>query len=366
MFTFEVLIKAFLIGGMFLLAFLNFSPAVQVNRKANIWFGVFAIFWSTFWLDEMLYLGALKHHFIYQIGVVFIQFLVPLTFLISVYYYTNPDYKFGKYRVILFLVPLLILIALSLKEVLPEKTYHILILVLFFNHAITCVVLAYFKVHRHQKLIQSFSSHTQDVDLRWIKYIIYAFIASSLLILAYNLLLPNRNLNIFANLFFLFILYLVAFYSIRQKEIFPKGLDIVEELEKSEEEESNPNQQKIKLMNDEDLMAGKERLMQLMEQQEAFLDTELNLLKLANRMELSSHQLSYIINNGFQQNFFQFINSFRVERAKELLLDPKMMPYNIVSIGFSSGFNSKTAFNTVFKNSTGLTPTSYRQQHRLS
>jgi AraC-like DNA-binding protein len=69
--------------------------------------------------------------------------------------------------------------------------------------------------------------------------------------------------------------------------------------------------------------------------------------------------MSYLINSGFGENFFQFINKYRVERAKELLNIDKLSKYSILGIAFESGFNSKTTFNTTFKKFTNQTPSEY-------
>ncbi|WP_435522931.1 helix-turn-helix domain-containing protein [Chryseobacterium indoltheticum] len=91
------------------------------------------------------------------------------------------------------------------------------------------------------------------------------------------------------------------------------------------------------------------------------MDSELNLVKLADKLSLSTHQLSYIINNGFNENFFQFINKYKVEKAQELLTNQEYSHYTIIAIGYEAGFNSKTAFNTTFKKITSYTPTEYRK-----
>jgi len=360
----ELIIKGVIVGGMFLLAFLNFSNAIRVNRRANIWFGFFVLLWSTFWLDDMIFPDNVFANITIKILFRFVQFLVPLSFLISVFYYTNPQYKFKTKDYLLILLPLAFLSILIIGKGKPQGYYKTILMMLFFVQALLCTVLAYLKVRKHQKVIQSFSSNTLHIDLRWIKYIIYSFIISSILILIYNLLFPESNLSIIINLFFLGVLYLVAFYSMRQGEIYPKGIDVEETLDIADEEDAETSEHKIKLMSEEELAAYKEKLSQLMIQEELFLDSELNLLKLANRLGITVHQLSYIINSGFGMNFFQFINRYRVDKAKELLLDEAMMPYNMISIGYASGFNSKTAFNTVFKNITGLTPTEFRNSRK--
>lgn len=71
---------------------------------------------------------------------------------------------------------------------------------------------------------------------------------------------------------------------------------------------------------------------------------------------------SYTINAGYQLNFSQFVNQYRVEKAKELLLN-NHQNYTVLAIAYESGFNSKTAFNTTFKKICGLTPTEFTKAH---
>ena len=357
------LIKTLIVGGMFLLAFLNFSNALRVNKKANIWFGFFVLIWSTFWLDEMIYPAQTFPSYSIFFSLRFLQFMVPLVFLGSVVFYTNPHYKFKKWDFLFLVLPIIFLSVMILGKEHEFKGYKAILMGLFFTQAIACNVLAYFKVQKHQKVIESFSSNTFNIDLSWIKYIIYFCLLCSVFFLMLNLIYPDRDLNSLTNLFFLFILYLVTFYSIRQVEIFPMGLKIEETLVPAKLSENENLEGKVKLMSDKELLEAKTRLTKLMDLEEVYLDSELNLVKLAQRMSFSSHQLSYIINSGFEVNFFQYINSYRVEKAKKLLLDPEMDAYNMVSIGFASGFNSKTAFNTVFKNMTGQTPSEFRQSN---
>ena len=118
---------------------------------------------------------------------------------------------------------------------------------------------------------------------------------------------------------------------------------------------------KQKVIPDSDLELQKAKLLKLMSNEEPFLDAELSLIRLAELMSLTPHQLSYVINAGFHENFFLFVNRYRVERVKELLLDKKKNHLSIMGIAFESGFNSKTSFNTTFKKISSQTPTEFRK-----
>ncbi len=90
-------------------------------------------------------------------------------------------------------------------------------------------------------------------------------------------------------------------------------------------------------------------------------DPELNRDALAKKLGISSGYLSQQINSAAGMNFSDYINTFRVEDVKEMLLDPEFDQYSLLSIGYEAGFNSKSTFYSAFKKSTGLTPSSFRQ-----
>jgi AraC-like DNA-binding protein len=69
-----------------------------------------------------------------------------------------------------------------------------------------------------------------------------------------------------------------------------------------------------------------------------------------------------VINTQFNQNFFDFVNTYRVEQAKRDLMDSKKRELKILAVAYDAGFNSKTSFNTLFKKHTGLSPSEYRER----
>ena len=77
-------------------------------------------------------------------------------------------------------------------------------------------------------------------------------------------------------------------------------------------------------------------------------------------LELSSKVVSQIINEGYACNFFDFVNTFRIEAAKTLFANLKDEKLTIQEVMYDSGFNSKSSFNTAFKKFTNLTPTQFK------
>ena len=97
-----------------------------------------------------------------------------------------------------------------------------------------------------------------------------------------------------------------------------------------------------------------------MEENKPYLDEELTVQDLADAISLPVHQLSMILNIHFRQNFYNFVNGYRIEDVKQKLADPAYDDHNILTIAYNSGFNSKSTFNTMFRKFTGKTPREYR------
>lgn len=357
----NLIVTTLIAGGLLLLSFLKLSNVIAVNKKANVYFGIFVFLWATFWLDEMILPEDHNPLNFYILTLRFIQFLVPLTFFLSIQFYTNPNFSYSLKDIKFLILPLLFLILLSLNKYIQEDVFKVIYLSFILSNSLFYTVLSYIKIQKHQKNIELFSSDIESRDLRWLKYIIYSFIASALLIIFYNIIATAERLNIYINLCFLIIVYLVSFYSIRQKEIYPKGLNINDTLNDTFVSTCDDNE-RIKRMNDNELNKIMEDLLKLMDDEKPYLDSELNLLRLSEKLSISSHQLSYVLNEGFGENFFYFINKYRVQKAKELLIDPNYDHLNMIAIGYDAGFNSKTSFNTTFKKMTLSTPTEYKKK----
>ena len=103
-------------------------------------------------------------------------------------------------------------------------------------------------------------------------------------------------------------------------------------------------------------------LLELMERERLFVRSDLTLPQLADRLSVSPHNLSEVINTQIGKNFYEFVNAYRVEQVKRDLHDPAKQNLKMLSIAYDAGFNSKASFNTVFKQFTSLTPSEYRKR----
>ena len=114
-------------------------------------------------------------------------------------------------------------------------------------------------------------------------------------------------------------------------------------------------------LNSEQLLEYKHRLEQVMQSQQAFLRTDLTLPKLAEIVNCSVNHLSQVINSGFGMSFFDYLNQYRVEHARELLVRIDGQSSAILNIAFTVGFNSNSAFYAAFKKYVAQTPAQYRR-----
>jgi AraC-like DNA-binding protein len=102
------------------------------------------------------------------------------------------------------------------------------------------------------------------------------------------------------------------------------------------------------------------RLQEAMQRRSLHLRSGLTLQELAEEAGISPHNVSEVINTIAGQNFYDFVNGYRVEEAKRRLRDPQYRNLTILAIATDSGFNSKSVFNAFFKERTGQTPSQYR------
>ena len=114
-------------------------------------------------------------------------------------------------------------------------------------------------------------------------------------------------------------------------------------------------------LNSEQLLEYKRRLELIMQSHKAFLTSELTLPKLAKAVNCSVNHLSQVINAGFGMSFFDYLNRYRIEYAKELLSKLEGQDKAILNIAFTVGFNSNSAFYAAFKKCVGQAPAQYRR-----
>ena len=192
-------------------------------------------------------------------------------------------------------------------------------------------------------------SNTENIDLQWLKFLM--IITTSVWIIAIFLSLifiKQRNLLPVYNILFVIltiIIFLFAFFGFRQSTVF---------FEKNQQLTLNK-----KYVNPITGKFSKDvaTLKDFMRREKAYLNPNLTIKELASMLNWQPQHLSRVINEELDKNFYEFINYYRVEEFKLRILNNKK--YTILAVAFESGFNSKSSFNRIFKQFTGLTPSQY-------
>ena len=102
-----------------------------------------------------------------------------------------------------------------------------------------------------------------------------------------------------------------------------------------------------------------ELIYEVFDKEKPFLDPEFNLDDLSNRLSFNRRKVSQVINTRLKRNFFDLVNGYRIDTAKEIFTKNEDPNLTVLEVMFDVGFSSKSSFNTQFKKRAGLTPTEF-------
>ncbi|MDO6748372.1 helix-turn-helix domain-containing protein [Gilvimarinus sp. 1_MG-2023] len=225
------------------------------------------------------------------------------------------------------------------------------------------------RLYRYRKKLAILGSEFRNSTYHWLLYLI----AGMFVILIYdNVLLALLHLGVPIRYIFVavsigglsFYISTIALLLLLQPHMFDQPVDSYDS--PTDLESTKPAQEALECGRQTELseaVAGtlQEMLEKVMSEQKLYLDTGINVAKLAATLEISSHQLSELLNIHLHTSFYDYLNRYRLQEALVLMnTGPKTQ--SITDIAFVSGFNNRNTFYRVFKESTGLTPGEYRKQ----
>jgi len=218
-----------------------------------------------------------------------------------------------------------------------------------------------FYIHKrwltYQKLIEQEVSNTENVSIAWVRFFMGVFLSINLIFLLILLNVIHHGAMFWSSrtiaVIFSLSIFALGYKGILQKAIFAlSSINTQQELPTPSSEVPSTTTKKP----DQQLI---DRLLHYMDSEKPYLDPELTLSDLAKRLSISRSVLSQLINEGMGDNFYNFINKYRVEQVKVFMGDPAMKHFNLLGLGLEAGFKSKSTFNLIFKRFTGLTPSEY-------
>lgn len=154
------------------------------------------------------------------------------------------------------------------------------------------------------------------------------------------------------------LIYWVGYQALLQLRLLNERKDLRKKLnfpikKRKEVENDEDNNLEQKLLFD--------KIEMLLKSKKLFIESKFTLEFLANEVDVSPNKLSNCIKKITSKSFNDYINEFRIELAKELLVHKDYKNYTITSIGLESGFNSKSTFYYTFKKYTGFTPSEFQK-----
>ncbi|WP_312553032.1 helix-turn-helix domain-containing protein [Empedobacter brevis] len=108
------------------------------------------------------------------------------------------------------------------------------------------------------------------------------------------------------------------------------------------------------------------KLKKYMIDEQPFLNPSLTIQDISKEIGIPTRELSVLINHQLGQHFYDFVNTYRIENAMDILKDTTKSKVTILEILYEVGFNSKSSFNTAFKKHTGSIPTEYRKNLKIN
>ena len=211
----------------------------------------------------------------------------------------------------------------------------------------------------HRKDVQKYFSDIENVDLKWLRFLVGSLFILSLVVLVVTIMKLGMEIA-FETESYIFAaatiwVFALGYYGLKQTPIFTNTPG---KAESSAADKPKIRYEKNKLTESE-AIRYQDLLIDYMEKEKPFLKHKVTLQEVASAIRIPTHHLSQVLNDKLNQNFFDFINSYRIKTLKGKLKDPANRHLTILGIALDSGFNSKASFNRIFKKHTGHTPSEY-------
>ncbi len=310
----------------------------------------------------------------------FLVNLIPVSIFFFIKYLINPHYVWRKWDYLYF-VPFIIEFGhrffffiyhlRGLEYTASEiKTYYI-----FCNtyEAVACIatigVIAHAikKLQGYEKDLYENYAEVEDKSLWWLRHILIAgvllsFFWSIITLLDFDYGRSNQHLAMYTLLGLSVLIYYIGYSMIIKQglldtPIFAVANKKVPKETAVESEMKEGTNGELSSKTDEHYI----RIKRIIEETHLYRDPALNMSILSEKTGLSNGYLSQIINQKQKQNFFDFINGYRVEEVKQHMTNPAYEHYTLLGLAQEAGFKSKSTFNSVFKKMTGKTPSEYKK-----
>jgi AraC-like DNA-binding protein len=274
--------------------------------------------------------------------------LVPF-FLFTIFMFFVFDFKSAEEKIRLF----------TTTDTIVHPTVSYLLLIAYYIQIFIYVVLSLNLLGKYRKKIQQIYSSTEQINLSWLRFVLFGFIIIwifdiSMLLIKEMYPEAGKYHNYVAAIsrtYTFFYIMIFVFKGLKQPQIFQEP-----------DETTEPAKYINSPLTEELKNSYLDKLNTYMNLEKPFLNPSISINQIAQKLDISSKYLSQIINEKLNKNFFDFINSYRIEEAKKMLTENNGERLTILTILYDTGFNSKSSFNAAFKKHTHLTPSQFKKQ----
>ncbi|MCE7992949.1 MAG: AraC family transcriptional regulator [Roseivirga sp.] len=218
-------------------------------------------------------------------------------------------------------------------------------------------------ITKYKRRIKESFSNLDKINLQWLYYVLTGNLAIwtlySAILITYLFGTPFESFNLISHLFGYLsavFIYLIGYRAIKQPEVFTQMVV------NTAGDTKSPSKYHRSGLTDLKAEEYKGLLLTFMGDESPHLNPDLTLTDLSEALSVPNNHLSQVINEKFNQNFFDFINSYRVTESQAWLKDPVRSKATMLEIAFESGFKSKSTFNAAFKKHTQQTPSEYKKE----
>ena len=236
-------------------------------------------------------------------------------------------------------------------------------MLLWLGQSIVTVIRIIHRLVHYRKQLRDLFSNNEHRELNWINWLL--FIALSSWLVSFTALFLS---NLFAAPLFsqrleasltLILIWTLAYFGLQQKPGLAKQPILVAPGIGSSVETNSAKYQRSALTQDQAKRIA-DKMNTAMAEEKLYLDSNLSLHKLATFLVISPNYISQTLNETLNVNFFDYVNQWRIEAAKEKIIANQN---TVLHIALEVGFNARSSFYKAFKQQTGKTPSEFRKQH---
>ena len=238
-----------------------------------------------------------------------------------------------------------------------QKTIYLISRIIFIVQVLYFLIKGHKLVKLYNRQIANFYSNLESRSILWVNYILYSMVITAIMSIVFNILgrsffMESPILLLIPSLIFSVLLFFIGFLGYMQNHTV---VDLeIEEIQSDNPAPKNYNTNRLN-----------EKLLDLFVKEAIYKNQDLKITHLSEKLNTNRTYISKHINTEFSCTFNDFVNRYRIEEAKRLLIEDSSKTYSLNYISEKSGFGSMGSFMRIFRDFEGITPGQFREQNNI-